>query len=207
MDGKRGLRGHRVRNPARAEARRREVLRAAARAFAEHGYRETTVDDIARKLGATKGVIYHYFQSKEEIFVEIRATAIKEAAARVQAIIDRGEPPQPTLRAIIKDLISHIFGTVEHHAIVERETRALQPENRQRIRDLQRRYERLVRGVVEEGIRQGVFVRRDAGVMTLTLLRCALATAFWYRPAGPRPPEHVVDQVVDQLVGGVLARP
>lgn len=207
MERKSGLRGHRVQNPERAEARRQEVLAAAAQAFAEHGYTETTIDDIARKLGATKGVIYHYFRSKEEIFVEVRAAAVREATARVQAIIDRGEPPRETLQAILKDLISHIFGTAQHYAIILREAKALQPENRERIRELQRRYERLVRGVVEDGIRRGVFVHRDARVMTATLLRCALSTAFWYRPSGPRPPERVIDQVVEQLVGGVLARP
>ncbi len=50
------------------EEKRQAILDAAAQCFAEKGYNETTVDDIAKASGTSKGSIYIYFKSKEELF-------------------------------------------------------------------------------------------------------------------------------------------
>lgn len=50
------------------EEKREAILDSAAQCFAEKGYSETTVDDIAKASGTSKGSIYLYFKSKEEIF-------------------------------------------------------------------------------------------------------------------------------------------
>ncbi len=44
------------------------ILDASARCFMEHGFKATSIDDIARRLGATKGMVYHYFDSKSDLF-------------------------------------------------------------------------------------------------------------------------------------------
>jgi AcrR family transcriptional regulator len=47
---------------------RRDILAAAYRVFAEKGYAQTTIDDVAMACGVSKGAIYHHFASKEELF-------------------------------------------------------------------------------------------------------------------------------------------
>src|SRR5579863_9558193 len=81
-----GVRGHRVRNAAKAEERRRAILVGAARAFAHGGYDATNMDQIARECGLAKGHIYHYFRSKEEIFTEIRVDTVVRALDRLKAV-------------------------------------------------------------------------------------------------------------------------
>jgi AcrR family transcriptional regulator len=49
------------------EARRQQVLDAAYTCFAQNGFYETTMQDIAREAGVSYGVVYHYFQSKEDV--------------------------------------------------------------------------------------------------------------------------------------------
>ena len=56
------------------EARSR-ILETASQVFAEKGYRQATMDDVARKLGVSKGALYLYFASKEELFEAICRTA------------------------------------------------------------------------------------------------------------------------------------
>lgn len=51
------------------EARRREILDAAIRLFAEKGFEQTTLDEIAQKAEFGKGTIYHYFKNKEELII------------------------------------------------------------------------------------------------------------------------------------------
>jgi len=207
MSAQIGLRGHRVQNAERAEGRRRDILLAAARVFARDGYATATLDDVAAQMGVTKGVIYYYFRGKEEIFTEIRATAIREAIERLEAIIARGDPPEVTLRAAIRDLVGHIFDDLDRFATVLRAGHRLSEESRSRVRSLQREYERLVRGIVETGVRSGVFLDLDPALMTFTMLRAVLGVPDWYSPEGRLSPEVIADQVTEQVVRGILRDP
>ena len=53
------------------EARRAEILDGARRAFAEHGYEGATVARLEEATGLTRGAIFHYFENKNELFVEL----------------------------------------------------------------------------------------------------------------------------------------
>ncbi|MGE3598242.1 MAG: TetR family transcriptional regulator [Dehalococcoidia bacterium] len=202
-----GLRGHRMQNEERAEGRRRDILLAAARVFARDGYVDATLDDVATQMGVTKGVIYYYFRSKEEIFTEIRATAIREAIERIEAIVARGEAPEATLRATVRDLVGHIFDDLDRFANVLNSGRRLSDESREMVRMLQRRYEGLIRAIIESGIRAAIFVDHDPKLMTFTLLRAVLGVTAWYSPEGRLSPEVIADQVTDQVVRGILRNP
>src|SRR5713226_916383 len=64
----------------KVEAKTR-ILEAANQVFGEKGYRQATMDDVAKKLGVSKGALYLYFASKEELFEAIclrEPTAFKE---------------------------------------------------------------------------------------------------------------------------------
>ena len=202
-----GLRGHRVQNPQRAENRRREILIAAARVFARDGYDSATLDDVAAAVGVTKGVIYYYFPSKEAVLTEIRTTAISEAIARLETIIADGGTPRELLERTIGDLVGHIFDDLERYANVLHTSRSISAESRAQVRDLQRRFEQLVQGIVERGIADGSFVAHDPKITTFTLLRAALGVAGWYSPGGSLQPATITREVTEQLLQGVLTQP
>src|SRR2546422_7828327 len=68
----------------------------AARLFAERGYHPTAVADVVESLGVGKGVFYWYFASKEDLFLEILASAQHDLRRRQQAAI--GDEPDPVTR-------------------------------------------------------------------------------------------------------------
>lgn len=53
------------------------ILDAAAQVFAEKGFSRATMDDIAKKIGVSKGALYLYFKSKEQLFEELCRTATR----------------------------------------------------------------------------------------------------------------------------------
>ncbi|MEU6887934.1 TetR/AcrR family transcriptional regulator [Streptomyces viridosporus] len=69
--GQEALTGTDERNAARLSARRAQILDAATSVFADLGYHGSRMDDIVRASGLSKGAIYWYFKSKEEIAVEL----------------------------------------------------------------------------------------------------------------------------------------
>src|SRR5215472_6086736 len=75
-------------------ARRREqILQAAAKLFAEHGYADADTHLLAEKLGVGKGTIYRYFPSKEEVFLAAADRGMRMVCERVDASIEGIEDP------------------------------------------------------------------------------------------------------------------
>src|SRR5436189_5261010 len=80
----------------RGKQRRRQLLEFATTRFAENGYHPTSVAEIVQGLGVGKGVFYWYFDSKEELFLEILKDAQQEMR-RAQRVA-YGDEPDPVRR-------------------------------------------------------------------------------------------------------------
>jgi len=83
-----------------SEERRRKIISGAARAFAEKGYRATSVTDIVEAAGVARGTFYHYFQSKQAIFAHLvdsyfeqLSIVLENNSARLREAILSGQPP------------------------------------------------------------------------------------------------------------------
>jgi len=199
-----GVRGHRVRDVAKAEERRREILIGAARAFAHGGYDATNMDQIAQACGLAKGHIYHYFLSKEEIFTQIRCDAMRRLIERLTAIAPIAhDDPELALRKAISIVIVRIFEDEGRYEPLLPDPVSLSPENRKRIRKLGRRYEQMFADIVRKGIEKGIFVAADPKLMTFVILRAAFTVANWYREGGKWKPQWIVEQVTEQLIRSV----
>ncbi len=73
----------------RKEERPAEITQAALEVFAEHGYAATRVDDVAKRAGVSKGLLYLYFKTKEELFkAVIRGVVVPRVDALKTAIAD-----------------------------------------------------------------------------------------------------------------------
>jgi len=200
----RGLRGHRVQNVEIAEDKRRALVLAAARVFAQRGYWSTSLDQVADELGWTKGAIYYYFASKEDLFLEIQSRSLTEATARLDSVVAAGGSPDVLVRRVLAGLIHNIVHGLDRYAVLLTEAHVLSEQNRLKMRDLQRRFEATVQAIVEQGIREGRFVAGNPKLMTFTLLRGSLGVADWFNPDGAWPSETIVESVTDQLLRGIL---
>ncbi len=199
-----GVRGHRVRDLAKAEERRREILMGAARAFAHGSYDATNMDQIAQACGLAKGHIYHYFVSKEEIFTQIRCEAVRRLIERLTAIAPIAhDDPELALRKAISTVIVRIFEDEGRYEPLLPDPVSLSAENRKRIRKLGRRYEQMFADMVRGGIEKRIFVAGDPKLMTFVILRAAFTVANWYREGGKWKPQWIVEQVTEQLLRSV----
>ena len=71
--------------------RKRQILQAAAALFAEFGYYKTTTAHVARAVGVTQPYIFHFFRSKEELYLAV----LKQAGERILQAFEVAEaPPQ-----------------------------------------------------------------------------------------------------------------
>src|SRR3954471_19216176 len=75
----------RPRDEALQERRREQILEKATVVFAEHGYPNTDVQFVADPLGISKGTVYRYFPTKEELFL----AAVERGVLRLEEHMDR----------------------------------------------------------------------------------------------------------------------
>src|SRR5437660_10841361 len=81
---------------------RQEILRAAARLFQQQGYDATSMNDVAAALKLSKGGLYHYFQSKDEILFHIMSHAMDITEEKVINAVRGIADPEERLRTLIR---------------------------------------------------------------------------------------------------------
>jgi TetR/AcrR family fatty acid metabolism transcriptional regulator len=80
--------------------RRRQILEAAIKVFAEKGFHASRVGDIAEEAGIAYGLVYHYFESKEDLLETIFRTTWTEMLARVREVEEAGVPAAEAVRQV-----------------------------------------------------------------------------------------------------------
>src|SRR5256885_2491170 len=101
--------------PSRADRRREEILDAAARVFAQKGYHEAGIADIAGALGIGHGTVYRYFKNKDDIAAGVTGRAVGRLA---RALLGESPTASTTLeeyRAQAERLIRRLFDALHHH--------------------------------------------------------------------------------------------
>src|SRR6267142_2014077 len=165
------------------EARRLDILRAAARVFRRLGVSATGMREIAEEADLSPGNLYYYFRGKDEILLfcqERTLERLRSAAKAARAI------PGSWAGRLRSVLSAHV-----REAIV-------------RKRDA---YERAVRALVAEGVEAGEFAPTDPALVTRAMLGAVNWTARWYRHDGAQSVAEIADSLSDYLVRGLLPAP
>ena len=168
----------------RADRTRLAILQGAAAAFREHGYHATRLEDVAAALGRTKGSLYYYFASKEEILFfcqDYTLDALLEAARRAK---DAGAGAIDALRRLLADHVRVVLGEMGG-GLAHLEVDALPSELRATIVAKRDRYEAAVRKLITAGQRAGTLDRGDPALLSRMVLGGVNSTVQWYRPDGP----------------------
>jgi len=188
----------------RGKERRAQIIEYATHRFATDGYHPTSVADIVDGLGVGKGVFYWYFESKEELFVEILRTAQRDMRRRQQrAIADVADPVQRIelgIRAAVEWMAEHndlrrLFEFARTEAAF--------------IPSMQAGQSVLVADAVvhlKEANVEGRIPDRDPEALALAILGVANQLTNVYIDGRGEDPHHVADLVVDFCMEGLGVR-
>ncbi len=87
------------------EVRRQELVEAARALFILHGYDQTTVSDIVKRIGVAQGLFYYYFSTKQDIFFAVVDQFIEEAISGLAVQLrDDQTPPLERIRNLMQTL-------------------------------------------------------------------------------------------------------
>ena len=170
----------------RPDNRREELLLAAARLFAAHGFEATSMRDIARAVGMLAGSMYYHFASKEELVAACHARGVAQIVAAVSQAIEGVAEPWGRLEAACVAHLEALLGDTDFAAVVLQDFSRVSPELRVRLIAQRDEYERLFAGLVDVvPLRRN----RDRRLLRLMMLGALNWTPTWYRQDGATPRE------------------
>jgi AcrR family transcriptional regulator len=161
-----------ARSSARAspEIRREEILAAALACFAEGGYYETTVDDIAARAGLSKGAVYWHFDGKREIFLAALDLYVEESLALFRAAAEGATTAREGLERISDAALASVPDSGLMQATLDYLAHATRDEEfAARFRRLWTGCRELVGAQLQRGIDGGEFRSFDVDAMATAM--------------------------------------
>jgi len=185
--------------------RRDELLEIAAELFAEKGFKNTTVRDIADAAGILSGSLYHHFDSKESMVDEILQTFQTELFAAYDEVI----ASDADARTKIERAVRLSFEAIDEHryevAIFQNDADFLGGFERfGYLAERNAQSREVWMTLLKEGVKTGA-LRKDLNIeLTYRFIRDTVWVAVrWYRPGGELSHTEVADQYLTILLDGI----
>lgn len=190
----------------RSEARRLDILRAAARVFRRSGVAAAGMREIAEEADLSPGNLYYYFAGKDELLFFCQDRTVDRMLESVEAARTSDLPVAEQLRNVIR---AHLHYTLEEleGGSAHLEVDMLGEGLRKGIIEKRDKYEQAVRALVAKGVKRGEFAPCDAALVARAILGALNWTSRWYRPEGKQSVSAIASGLADYLVRGIAAAP
>lgn len=179
-----------------AEDRRRQVLSVARRVFAERGYEDTSIDEIAAAAGVTKPIVYRHFEGKHDLYQAVLEEHLGDLIKRLWVALASSADPKERLRAGLTAYFEFVGERPDGFAIIaEAGMRRVHRQNAQ----LAAAWDALAEGVartVGDVLRGNGLDPAGAPIYARALIGMTQAVAMWWLRAR----KHTVDELVDHLL-------
>ena len=184
------------------------ILRAATKVFAQNGYFQSQVADVARVAGVAAGTVYLYFKSKDDLLVSIFERSMNDVLAEGRAAIENVADPAARLSKLAHLHLERL-GRDKDLAVV------FQVELRQSVKFMERfsetflqDYFKLIRLAIADGQQSGAF-RKDISATTATKIFFGALDEMatnWVLSRRKYDLNAEADAVVDLFINGVRRR-
>jgi AcrR family transcriptional regulator len=166
----------------RKDARPAEIVDAALAVFAERGFSAARLDDVAARAGITKGTLYLYFPSKEELFKAVVRQALLPNIERVERLLRAHPGPAAAQVELMIGQIGALLQNTQIGAmpkLIIAEAGNFPELARFYLEEVIQRGLGLLAGVVERGIASGELRAVDGGYAARALIAPVLLAAIW----------------------------
>ena len=179
--------------------RRDEILRSVGNILRHSRLSSLTMQQIADELGITKGNLYYYFRDKQDILYQCHLRCMDISLEALREVRSRGESPAQKLRSL---LTRHIGAILEdgRGSVLLTDLESLRPAQRQRYVERRDEFERGVRQLIEQGVKEREFGCGDVKLAGFAILGAINWIPKWYREDGSMSAKTIAAAMTDVLM-------
>lgn len=181
--------------------RRHEIFHQVVKIFVKQGFHETSMQEIAMAAGLGKSTLYDYFQTKDEILVYFFEDQLSDMTAEAQKIAMENCSADVRLRKIMEAYMESLQANKSLFMKLTFEAQRLKPESQKQIQNSRHAYQDMIRALIEEGIREGVFRRVNSLLAARLLLSTVGPVLFGSRLTGT--PQDMLRETLDIFFRGI----
>lgn len=162
-----------------ARRTRERILAAATKEFAARGYDGARVDAIVKRCDMSKNLLYHYFDGKEALFIEVMERAYASMRSRQNEVMLTGRDPEGDMRVLVLHMVRHFAEEPEFISLLATENlhKARHIRKSKVIADMFNPLIGALKRLIREGQQKGVF-RKDADWVNVYISIAGLASYF-----------------------------
>jgi TetR/AcrR family transcriptional regulator, cholesterol catabolism regulator len=183
-----------------------EILSAAAELFRARGYRATTLEELARRLGISKKTVYGHFRSKEDLLAAIFHRTMSLVEEGLDAILARNVPPAEQLREVIRHQVRTVVAEQAFLTVFFAEEASLPARLRRAIVRRKARYDHAVQAIVKRVARGGALTAHPR-LVVFAVLGMSNWVHRWYDARGAWDADAIADAFIALIERGYLDTP
>jgi AcrR family transcriptional regulator len=182
---------------------RREILRRSAALFARKGYPNTSIADLAEANGTSRGLLYHYFDSKEKILAEMLNEHLDCLLDEVRKASRSEAHADARFRDTVRAMVLINAESKDLQVVLLHDLHNLRSADCDGIIRKQRKIVDILAALVDACDSRGKIDRRTRMVHTMMLVGMINYTYLWYDPNGPVTPAEYARLVAETYLGGL----
>ena len=180
-----------------------QILKVAAKIFAEQGFDKATIRNIAKNTGISLAGLYYYFKSKEELLYLIQFHTFDSIVNNLKQNLDQLIIPEDKLKFIIKNHIQYFTENMFELKVCSHELETLKGEFYDKVSNLRREYFEITLDVVDKLLKKSLRSRIEPKLSTLFLFGVLNWIYTWYHPERDHNQEKIIAQIYDLFINGI----
>lgn len=186
---------------------RDELLEVAIDLFAERGFVGTSIRDIAKAVGRSVSNVYHYFDSKEALWLAILEYSVKGLPETLRSVAHGDGAPLERFKRLLR---VHLQASTRH----QRESKIFMIDEERLStlgKEVNRRIQKEILDIYVEQMRilqsHGLLRTRHVKILAFNILGTINWYLRWYDPAGDLKEDEVHDEIIDFVLHGICGQP
>jgi len=185
------------------EKRRHEIFHQVVPIVSKKGFYETSMREIADAAGLGKSTLYDYFKTKDEILIYFFEDQLRDMTQEAQRIALQNLSADKRLRQITEKYLESLQANKSLFLRLMQESQRLKLESQKQVQFKRHAYQDLIRALIDEGIREGVF-RKVNSLLAARLLISSISSAV-YGSRSTGTPQEMLQETLDIFFKGIEA--
>lgn len=180
--------------------KRTEMLRSAAKIVKEKGYDRATMDDIAAELLMTKGALYYYFDSKEQLIFQCHELIFSEAITAMEEIIRMDLPALAKMEKAICTHIDYVINERDMFNMIIQPEQFFEEDHLYVVLEQRAKIASIFDRIIEEGLSNGEFIIPEPKMVRMMILGAMNWIQTWYSTEGKYNADEIAKIYSDSLL-------